>query len=155
MTGLDPLLLDSPAAMPCTHPRAQHYHGTKNAYQFDRCRCLACREAKNAYERHRTRQIAYGRWTAWADAEPARAQVLRLMRDAGIGWQEIAVQAGLAEQTVEMLLFGIPRRGIPRSVRIRHSTAEKLGAAVGLWPTDWVDHPKRSHKRKSETEGSS
>lgn len=128
------MLLDSPAAMPCLHQRVLHLHGTKNCYQHDRCRCPLCREAKNDYERNRNRQIAYGRWTAWADARPARAHVLRQMKATGVDWRKIAEQAGVAELTVERLLYGFPRRGIPPAVRIRHSTAEKLASAVGLWP---------------------
>jgi hypothetical protein len=121
-----PLLLDSPAAMPCLHPKARHQHGTVLAYKLDRCRCLPCREAKNAYDRGRTRGIAYGTWNKWADAEPARAHVLLLMETRGIGWPVVAQRAGLTRQTVQRLLYGLPQRNLPPARRVRRATLDKL-----------------------------
>jgi lambda repressor-like predicted transcriptional regulator len=136
VTAVEPLLLDSPPAMPCLHKRVQHQHGTMSAYALDRCRCAPCREAKSTYEKHRKRQIAYGRWNAWVDAQPARAHVLDRIERTGISWRLLAHRAGLSEDTMERLLYGIPTRRIPRSRRIRRDTANKLVSAVGLWPAN-------------------
>lgn len=151
MTAVETLLLDSPAAMPCLHRRVQHQHGTRAAYQHDRCRCAPCKEAKNAYERRRNRQIAYGRWNAWVDAAPARQRVLEHVKATGDDWRATARTAGLAVDTVERLLFGVPKRGIPQSRRIRRGTADKLVQVVGLWE-DQPSDPKSQHGRIADGE---
>jgi len=125
MTVAGELLLDTPAARPCHHPRAKHQHGTYGAYKSDRCRCRPCSEANSAYWRNRSRQIAYGRWCAYADAEEAREHVRRLMTK-GLGWRTVASRALVSASTVERLLYGQPSKGIPPSVRIRTSTERKL-----------------------------
>jgi hypothetical protein len=131
--AVETLLLDSPAAVPCLHQRVKHRHGTLLAYATDRCRCAPCRKAKSDYEKHRKRQIAYGRWNAWVDAGPARAHVLDRVERTGVTWRRIAERAGMSEQTMTRLLFGFPKRGVPPSRRIRRDTASKLVSAVGLW----------------------
>jgi hypothetical protein len=123
---LDPLLLDSPAARPCVHPRARHQHGTRAAYKEDRCRCFPCRLAASQYLSARREAINYGRWNVWSDAEPVREYVVRLMAREGIGWQSVARRAGLAEQTVYRLLHGEPAQGRLPSVRVHRMTARKL-----------------------------
>ena len=140
MTAADELLLDTPATRPCTHRRV-HQHGTLQRYRQDRCRCLACRKANADYHRHRRREIGYGRWSAFVDAEPARAHVLDLMV-AGTGWRSIAELAGLSETTVQRLLYGIP--GQPPAVRILRRTADALldlgiGRRRPTRPSLWSD----------------
>lgn len=122
MTLDDELLLDTPASRPCHHPRANHQHGTYGAYKSDRCRCRPCVEAKSAYDTGRYRQIAYGRWQAFADPEPVRAHVQDLIR-AGLSWRTVAHRAELDDQTVKDLLYG--RNGIPVK-RVRNRTARQL-----------------------------
>jgi hypothetical protein len=124
MTAADELMLDTPAARPCPHPRANHQHGTYGAYKSDRCRCRPCVEAKSVYERDRYRQIAYGRWQAYADAAEVRAHVEALMR-AGLGWRSVASRADVHHATVKRLLYGDETTDGPAS-RVRTRTARKL-----------------------------
>jgi hypothetical protein len=51
------------------------------------------------YNQHRERQIAYGRWQPWADAEKVRQHV-RLLRDNRGTWDAIAKAAGVSSMTV-------------------------------------------------------
>jgi hypothetical protein len=122
MNPADELLLDTPATRPCTHRRVHHEHGDIGRYNEDGCRCLPCREAKSAYATNRHRQIAYGRWSAFADAAPVREHVQELMR-AGLSWKTVAERTDLSEETVKALLYG--RNGAPVT-RVRNHTATQL-----------------------------
>lgn len=86
------------------------------------CDCRACRIAKAAYKVHRERQIAYGRWAPFVDAEPVREH-LRALARFGVGWQRASRLAGVAEATVSTILYG--DHGRPRR-RVRAETAAKL-----------------------------
>lgn len=131
MTAADEqLLLDTPAARPCPHPRVNHQHGTPAAYHSDRCRCRPCVEANSAYTKHRNREIAYGRWNAWMDAGPVREHVRQLMGD-GLTWRAIAERAHLSHSTVKQLLYGRPSKGEPPSVRVRRKTWTSLLGVTG------------------------
>lgn len=123
------LLLDSPAARPCTHTRARHEHGTVDAYSADKCRCAPCTAANTAYTSNRRRQIAYGRWQAYVDAVPVRAHLERLLQQ-GIGWRAIAERAHVSNDTVRRILYGYPRRNIPPSNRVTARTAAALLAVT-------------------------
>ena len=107
-------------------------HGTYARYcGVHKCRCGPCREARTAYERHRARQIAYGRWQPFVDAGPARAHARSLM-DFGIGWRRVADAAGVQHSTMTRLLYG-DRSGRGPSKRIRAESAEKiLGVTASL-----------------------
>ena len=120
------LLLDSPAARPCHHTRVHHQHGTRQAYNQDGCRCLPCAEAASNYSDHRRRQMAYGRWAAFADGDPVREHIHNLMRAEGIGWKSVAARAGLSEPTLQRLLYGDHNTGGKPAVRVRQRTADKL-----------------------------
>lgn len=127
MTGIsEQLLLDSPAARPCTCVRVKHEHGTLGAYRSDRCRCRPCADANTAYMRHRDQQIAYGRWAGYVDAGPARKHVRQLIRKHGMSVQGIAARAGLSTETVRRLLRGIPSRRQPPPKRLRGHTSDAL-----------------------------
>src|SRR4051794_22177944 len=52
--------LQSRTKRECTHPRAQHRHGTRAAYVKDRCRCTDCTAANTAASRTATRERLYG-----------------------------------------------------------------------------------------------
>lgn len=122
------LLLDTPASRPCTHKR-HHPHGTRGRYSQDRCRCVPCRTAALTYETNRNRQKVYGRWNAYADAEPVRRHVRSLM-EYGIGWRTIAETAGVSHETVKHLLYGKPSRGQQPSRRVLPRTADALLAVT-------------------------
>ncbi len=123
----------------CQHPRARHEHGTRPAYVFDKCRCRPCRDAAVAYEANRLRQVAYGRWTPYVDAAPARAHVLELMA-AGMGWKRVADVAGVTRSIVSRLLYGKAENGLKPQPRIRAERAEKiLAVRYSPAPTSKVD----------------
>lgn len=107
----------------CHHPQTKHEHGTHAAYVLDQCKCQPCRAANTRYERHRRRQIAYGRWISYIDAEPARAHV-RALQAAGMGLKGIAKEAGVGGGVMTSLMYGKGTR--PPSKRIRPQTAEKI-----------------------------
>lgn len=98
------------------------------------------RAAHAAYERHRTRMIAYGRWQPHVDAEPVRAHVRGLMAD-GLSRRRITEISGVSETTVIRLLYGQPGRS-PSKV-IRTESARALIAVRAdldmLGPTALVD----------------
>lgn len=119
------LLQETSAVRECTHPRARHQHGTPGAYTNDGCRCRACKDAIAAHARHRHRLIAYGRWQAYVDAEPARERVRELMA-AGIGLPTIGARAQVSRPTMQRLIYGVRSHGIPPSRRIRPATAAAL-----------------------------
>lgn len=115
----------------CTCPVANHVHGTRTAYVVDKCRCRPCRDAAAAAERHRTRQIAYGRWEPYVDAQPAREHV-KLLSEQGMGWKRVAEKAGIQSSTVRKLMYGDPRRKTPLapSKQVRRETADKILAVT-------------------------
>lgn len=112
-------------------PRAKLHHATAcNAcYVGCRCRCDACRAAARSYCDRRRRQVAYGRWEPYVDAEDARAHV-RWLSECGLGWQRVARLAGLYPSVVEKLVYGDPRRGMAPSRRVRPRTADRLLAVM-------------------------
>jgi hypothetical protein len=104
-------------------------HGTRACYVFgpeggsDRsrgCRCTPCAKANRASENERNRLIAYGRWTPYVDAAPARDH-LRLLAASGIGWKRAAMLAGVSTGSVSKILYGGPGER-PPSQRIRPET---------------------------------
>lgn len=119
---------------PCRHPRAQHQHGTHACYTQDRCRCLPCAAANTAYEAHRRRQAAYGRWAPYVDADTARRHVQGLVAQ-GMGLKRISVVSGVPQSALSKLLYGQRRADGTRvpTARIRPQTETKLlGTQVDL-----------------------
>lgn len=74
---------------------------------------------------HRKRQIAYGRWRPFVDAEPARQHVLAL-RAAGMGPVTISRLSGVAHGALGKLIYGDRQRGLAPSKRIRPETEAKI-----------------------------
>lgn len=97
-------------------------HGTTSRYKHG-CRCPDCCKANRAYDNHRSRQIAYGRWQPYLDAEPVRQHV-RMLGDCGIGWKRVAELAGVSRGAVSKLLYGLKGRAPSR--RMRRESAEKI-----------------------------
>lgn len=87
------------------------------------CNCRQCRDAHAAYQRHRSRQIAYGRWQPFTDAGPVRDHVRALMAY-GIPDRHLAVLAGVNRSALRVLLYG--PTGHPPSARTRTELADKL-----------------------------
>lgn len=113
----------------CRHKQASHQHGTNAAYHLDNCRCRPCSRAAVAYDRTRTRQLAYGRWQPYIDAEPARQHVRALMA-AGVGWKRAAQHAHVPNGVMTKLLYGDTTRGMAPSRRIRPETAQRILAVT-------------------------
>lgn len=115
-------------------------HGTLTMYVDRKCRCIRCTTAASAYETNRRRQVAYGRWQPYVDAEPARRHVRELMAF-GIGWQQVAKLSCLSKSVVGMLLFGSPTKGAPPSRKIRPETERRLLAVTKTVDniSKWVD----------------
>lgn len=121
---------------------AEHPHGTLYRYKLGRCRCRPCKDAKNAYARHRERMIAYGRWEPYVDAEPCREHVKELMAS-GVTLGRIAVLAGVGLSALQKLMHGTPRSGGQPSQRVMAKTAQAILAVRfsldDLPDTAWVN----------------
>ncbi|GAA4740550.1 hypothetical protein GCM10023328_22150 [Modestobacter marinus] len=108
----------------CTHPRAQHVHGTRVAYVRDRCRCTDCTAANTAAGRAVHRAQTFGRWQPFVDATPVREHLCAL-RAAGIGVEQIAMLAGLSTSHVRELADP-GRDGNAGIRRVRPRTAHQV-----------------------------
>lgn len=95
-------------------------HGTHAHYSIGGCRCFPCRQAHYEYNSYRDKQIAYGRWNRWAEADPVREHVRSLMAQ-GIGWRRIALFADINVNSLNRILYAKPVQK-----RIRLDIAEKL-----------------------------
>lgn len=98
-------------------------HGTLSRRKYHGCNCEPCLEYERAYKRNRHRQIGYGTWQPFVDAEPVRAH-LRALGKQGLGWQRAAELSGLSMATVEKLLYG--RQGRQPTRRVRPETADAI-----------------------------
>lgn len=78
-----------------------------------------------AYEQHRNRMIAYGRWQPYVDAQPAREYVLWL-RSQGMGPKRISEVSGVPHGSLAKLVYGDPQRGLAPSKRIRPETEARI-----------------------------
>lgn len=115
-------------------------HGTLTMGKRRGCDCPPCVDVLTQWYANRSRQIAYGTWQPYVDAEPARLHVRDLMAY-GIGWQQVAKLAGVSTATVGKLLFGASWKGLPPSKKIRPETERKL-LAVAKTPANiakWMD----------------
>lgn len=117
----------------CTHKVARHGHGTRAAYVLDKCRCRPCRDAASAAERTRQKNIAYGRWTPYIDATPARNHVRWLMLN-NVGLKRIVKVSGVSHGGLWKLMYGKTRPDGTRTVSRRHASAALANEAAQLWP---------------------
>lgn len=115
----------------CRCPGHPHRHGTRPAYVKDRCRCLACRAANAAASRGRDRDLTYGRWAPYVDAERIRDHVA-VLREAGIGRLQVAHLAGVNASHLGVILNG--RDGYLQQ-QVRPDTAARI-LAVQPTPTN-------------------
>lgn len=93
------------------------------------------RARNNEYARNRNRQIAYGRWDPWTEAQPVRDHIADLSA-AGIGWVRAAELAGLPPATVSHWLYG--HNGWPPPEKIHAEKAAKM-LAVETGPESLAD----------------
>lgn len=109
---------------PCTHPKADHQHGTRAKYVFDLCRCKPCSAAAVAFERKRVRNRAYGRPTTdLIDATETREHVRQLLA-AGMGRRRITELSGVNRNDINAIVRAT--RGRPPRGRIKPATAAAL-----------------------------
>lgn len=85
------------------------------------CAHPECRKANADYEKNRKRQIAYGRWEPYVDAEPVRQHVLWLIGE-GVPVAKILP----IYPAVSVLLYGRPSRGVAPTKKMRSESAEAL-----------------------------
>lgn len=125
----------------CTHPMANHKHGTSLAYKYDRCRCEPCTNAASTESLARARQKAYGRLVPveWVDAAPARQRVQNLMAD-GYPLHAIAGAAGLDLSKITRLVYGLPSAGAAPTEKLRAADVQAVLQAV----LNWRDMPDRT-----------
>lgn len=119
----------------CHHKVATHYHGTHACYVLDRCRCVPCKNANRAYEKHRrawAREFPYTD-PPLVDAEPARRRVLDLVSQ-GMSLKRVAEVSGVPHGALSKLIYGIKGQRPPNR-RVRSETADKLLAC----PLDVAD----------------
>ena len=123
----------------CRHPRAKHQHGTRAAYVRDQCRCRGCTIANTAASNQMHRERAFGRWAPYVDAAQAR-QHIQVLRDVGIGVDQIAKLAGLSSSHLRGLIYP-SSRGKPPFQKVRRETAERILAV----PADDTSRAANSH----------
>ena len=111
-----------PSRLDCTHDGRPHAHGTTLAYKKDGCRCVECRAANAAASRTRTRELIYGRWHPFVDADLVRAHVARL-RASGLGIERVARLAGTSPSWLGVIVRGTDGQ-LP--ARVRADTARRI-----------------------------
>lgn len=110
----------------CQCKRANHQHGTRNAYVVDKCRCDDCTTAATDYERARRRAIVYGRYDVGrVDADPVRTHI-RYLQENGVSVKRTAQLTGLSTSTVGSIIWGRHERGHDPYPRVFKETAEKI-----------------------------
>lgn len=92
-------------------------------YKLDGCRCYPCAAEVSAYNERRNREIAYGTWQPFLDAETVRQHLLRL-RECGIGTRRVAVLANVNRSLVTNILYGKP--GKEPGLRVRTQNALRI-----------------------------
>lgn len=115
---------DSNPKCDCQHPRAKHRHGTRAAYVRDRCRCPECTTANTAASNKIYRERAFGRWEPYVDASQAR-RYIQMLRNVGIGVDQIAKLAGLSASHVRGLIYPSGRGKQPFQ-KVRRETADLI-----------------------------
>lgn len=87
-------------------------HGLLPTYVHRRCRCPHCSAASRDYCRARSRLKAYGRLPQLVAVQDVRTHIAWLAAH-GIGWQQVAVLAGVGRTTVDRIAHpGGHRRGV-------------------------------------------
>ncbi len=107
---------------PCDLPPAERFPHGKRARYTSGCRCEACREANNVYQRSRTRAKVYGRTNALVPVA-AVLRHLKALGRAGLGTSTIGDAARVAGSTVRKVLDG-------RRSHLREATARRLLAVT-------------------------
>lgn len=99
----------------CRCLRVRHEHGTRRAYEADRCRCLLCRSAhSNAVRAYRSG----GTWReAYIDATATKKR-LRALSVVGVTNRRIAAHTGLSVDMITYLRVGPGRQVTPANATL-------------------------------------
>lgn len=150
----------------CQCPRARHVHGTLGAYQYDGCRCFACRLARSRAH------TAYAHGGTWREADwgTAIGVARRLQALTAIGYTDraLAPMLGMHPSYVVRLRAGIGQRVTdetrrlvvdlydqlwdrpydgPYSVRTTRLAAAKGWLPPLAWDDDTIDEPDINSSR--------
>lgn len=110
----------------CQCKRANHQHGTRQAYVIDRCRCRPCRDAVNAYRRQETKLKAYGRHdTGRVPIAPVQEHI-QFLQDNGISVKRLAKLSGVSLSTLGAIKWGRTERSGQTYTRVHKTTADKI-----------------------------
>lgn len=118
----------------CTHPRANHQHGTHLAFSKDGCHCGPCTKA---HRRH-CKQVRHNTETGghtYTDPTAAREHVQQLLL-AGLTFGQIEARSGVHRTATKVLLGVFPNRGA--SKRITKKTEAALLAVTATHLGDEV-----------------
>jgi len=122
----------------CTHPRANHQHGTYLAWYRDGCRCVPCVTAARRYAKMSAYRTATGTHT-YVDAAAARQHVLALLEVLTVS--QIESRSGVHRTAIRILVGDWP--GKAPSKRITRKTERALldvsAERVGAEQTGLVD----------------
>ena len=121
--------------------RRRHKHGPdEHGNPGKGCGCTECREASNAYDRHRHRMIAYGRWEPHEDAAGTRRRVEALM------WNGHSL-TGLASA------LGWSRQVLRHKMRGRRVSPASAAAVRALYDDLWDQPPPQGtpYERRAVT----
>ena len=105
----------------CTHPRANHQHGTYLAYVKDACRCDPCREAGRIGSKTTHYKTVTGTHS-YVDAELARTHTRRLLEVLTVS--QIEQRSGVHRTAIRILVGDWP--GTAPSKRISRKTHTAL-----------------------------
>lgn len=101
---------------------APHHRNLTCVKEYN-CRRPECHARWRAYMNNRSRQIAYGRWQPYIDAEPVR-QHIYMLRTFNLGTPRVRELAGVSGGAMSKLLYGA--NGRPPSRRVRTLTADRI-----------------------------
>lgn len=102
-------------------------HGTVSGRKHYLCNCTPCAEAGRAYARSRHRQLGYGTWQPWVEAEPVRDHIRNLMNQ-NATLRSIAAAAGYDHGVLGRILYG--KRSAPAPKVLRTETARRILAVT-------------------------
>lgn len=109
------------ATVDCTHPRANHQHGTHLAFHKDGCRCTPCTLAYRHYSKRSAYRTATGTHT-YVDAERSRQHTQMLLDTLTVG--QIQERSGVNRTAIRVLIGDWP--GKPPTKRVTRKTEAAL-----------------------------
>jgi DNA-binding NarL/FixJ family response regulator len=139
--GLTPTGVSGRERRECLCLRANHVHGTRAAYNRDRCRCVPCTHANTRDHQRRVRHLAAARWNGadpvWVHPVATRRR-LQALGAAGWSTTQLALEMGVSRSAIAYLRNA-------RQDRMRATTATDVATLYErLW---WRTPPDGSASR--------